>query len=181
MMDYESDLGGARQSGITLPFGSLPTLTEVKSIRSGSSKKPKKWSIRTVSLRLGALLLFCLSLMQTGLYVLTLGPTDDLRSTRANANARAASAQDDDKTHASSNHGGEAPSPFFSDDESGGFSDSFLTNPHGEKYTIIVPTYRRLDLITVSGLLVQQVSLVHTHTDYSLPAFYTRIPTTRSS
>jgi hypothetical protein len=31
----------------------------------------------------------------------------------------------------------------------------------------------------VSGLLVQQVSLVHTNTDYSLPTFYTWIPTTR--
>jgi hypothetical protein len=30
----------------------------------------------------------------------------------------------------------------------------------------------------VSGLLVQQVSLVHTNTDYSLPTFYTWIPTT---
>jgi hypothetical protein len=32
----------------------------------------------------------------------------------------------------------------------------------------------------VSGLLVQQVSLVHTNTDYCLPTFYTWIPTTRS-
>ena len=31
----------------------------------------------------------------------------------------------------------------------------------------------------VSGLLVQQVPLVHTNTDYSLPTFYTWIPTTR--
>jgi AMP deaminase len=31
----------------------------------------------------------------------------------------------------------------------------------------------------VSGLLVQQVSLAHTNTDYSLPTFYTWIPTTR--
>jgi hypothetical protein len=33
----------------------------------------------------------------------------------------------------------------------------------------------------VSGLLVQQVSLVHTNTDYSLPTFYTWIPTARST
>jgi hypothetical protein len=32
----------------------------------------------------------------------------------------------------------------------------------------------------VSGLLVQQVSLVHTNTDYSLPTCYTWIPTTRT-
>jgi dynein heavy chain len=31
----------------------------------------------------------------------------------------------------------------------------------------------------VSGLLVQQVSLVHTHTDYCLPTLYAWIPTTR--
>jgi hypothetical protein len=35
----------------------------------------------------------------------------------------------------------------------------------------------RLD--RVSGLLVQQVPLVHTNTDYCLPTFYTWIPTTR--
>jgi hypothetical protein len=39
------------------------------------------------------------------------------------------------------------PSP-FSGGESSGFGDSFLTNPRGEKYTIVVPTYRRPDLIT---------------------------------
>jgi hypothetical protein len=33
----------------------------------------------------------------------------------------------------------------------------------------------------VSGLLVQQVSLVHTNTDYCLPNFYTWTPTTRPS
>jgi hypothetical protein len=32
----------------------------------------------------------------------------------------------------------------------------------------------------VSGLQVQQVSLVHTNTDYCLPTFYTWIPTTRT-
>jgi hypothetical protein len=39
--------------------------------------------------------------------------------------------------------------------------------------------FERAEYVLVSGLLVQQVSLVHTNTDYSLPNFYTWIPTTR--
>jgi hypothetical protein len=35
------------------------------------------------------------------------------------------------------------------------------------------------ELLQVSRLLVQHVSLVHTHTDYCLPTFYTWVPTTR--
>jgi hypothetical protein len=46
-------------------------------------------------------------------------------------------------------------------------------------YTGPLLTLRRSIDNQVSGLLVQQVSLAHTNTDYSLPTFCTWIPTTR--